>query len=56
MAQVLRDREAGQYRYELTEPQLSVQDRKKYDAIVAELHKKTRSALAEMRGIGGGTH
>ncbi len=53
MAQVLRDSEAGQYRYELTEPQLSVQDRKKYDAIVAELHKKTRSALAEMRRIGG---
>jgi flagellar protein FlaI len=52
-AQVLRDSVAGQYRYELTEPQLSVPDRKKYDAIVAELHKKTRSALAEMRRIGG---
>lgn len=52
-AQVLRDSEAGQYRYELTEPQLSVPDMKKYDAIVAELHKKTRSALAEMRRIGG---
>ncbi|OPY28525.1 MAG: hypothetical protein A4E28_01458 [Methanocella sp. PtaU1.Bin125] len=52
-AQVLRDNEAGHYRYELIEPQLSVAERRQYDAIVTELHKKTRSALEEMRKVGG---
>lgn len=52
-AQVLWDGHAGQYRYELIEPRLSAPDLKKYEGIVAELHKKPRSALAEMRRIGG---
>ncbi len=52
-AQVLWDDNAGQYRYELVEPQLSPNEEKKYESIVAELHKKPRSALAEMRRIGG---
>jgi archaeal flagellar protein FlaI len=52
-AQVLWDGDAGQYRYDLIEPQLSASEIKKYQAIVAELHKKPRSALAEMRRIGG---
>jgi Type IV secretory pathway, VirB11 components, and related ATPases involved in archaeal flagella biosynthesis len=52
-AQVLWDDNTGQYRYELVEPQLSADEEKKYEGIVAELHKKPRSALAEMKRIGG---
>jgi archaeal flagellar protein FlaI len=52
-AQVLWDAGAGQYCYELQEPQLSAPEMKKYEGIVAILHKKPRSALAEMRRIGG---
>jgi archaeal flagellar protein FlaI len=52
-AQVLWDGVAGQYRYELIEPQLSMPELRKYEDIVTKLHKKPRSALAEMRRIGG---
>lgn len=52
-AQVLWDAGAGQYCYELQEPQLSAPELKKYEGIVTILHEKPRSALAEMRRIGG---
>lgn len=52
-AQVLWDRAAGQYRYELLEPRLSEAERQAYEAIVAELRKKPRSELAVMKQIGG---
>jgi flagellar protein FlaI len=52
-AEVLWDGAAGQYRYELVEPLMTSSDVRKYEGIVADLHKKPRSALAEMRRIGG---
>ncbi len=52
-AQVLWDRAAGQYRYELIEPRLAEDEKKAYERIVGELRKKPRSDLATMRRIGG---
>ncbi|CAJ36040.1 type II/IV secretion system ATPase subunit [Methanocella arvoryzae] len=52
-AQVLWDRAAGQYRYELIEPRLTAAEKEAYEYIIAELHKKPRSELAMMRRIGG---
>ena len=52
-AQVLWDRSAGQYRYELIEPRLAPGEKAAYEYIVKELHKKPGSELALMRRIGG---
>lgn len=52
-AQVVWDGARGLYCYELIEPELSASDRKTYERIVSELHKKPRSELATMKRIGG---
>lgn len=52
-AQILWDGASGKFRYQLIEPELTGEERKVYDSIVAELHKKPRSELAIMRKIGG---
>lgn len=52
-AQVLWDSASGQYRYEVVEPRLTADEKRSYESIVAELHKKPRSELDAMRRIGG---
>jgi flagellar protein FlaI len=51
-AQIIWDEASGRHRYELVEPAMSPEEKKLFDDIIRELHKKPRTELALMKKIG----
>lgn len=51
--QILWDAISGKCRYDLLEPSMTPDEAKTYGSMVAELHKKPRSELEDMKKMGG---